>query len=108
MNGKEKIDFFEYGKKFAMETIDIIKKKANEIEEKYGEQAKLEFESGYAAYFPVFGEELEIDNFDINNLGGKREGDYGIPNTRNNSYFGRKGISFQCGKNGYREPNRKR
>lgn len=37
MNGKEKIDFFEYGKKFAMETIDIIKKKANEIEEKYGE-----------------------------------------------------------------------
>ena len=37
MNGKEKIDFFEYGKKFAMETIDIIKKKAKKKKKKYGE-----------------------------------------------------------------------
>ncbi len=50
----EKYDFYTYGMRVAKDMYTNIKKTADEIGEKYGEQAKLEFESGIAASIPTY------------------------------------------------------
>lgn len=50
----EKYDFYTYGMRAAKDIYTNIKQTAAEIGEKYGEQAKLEFESGIAAVIPTY------------------------------------------------------
>ena len=50
----EKYDFYTYGMRVAKDMYTNVKKIANEIGEKYGEQAKLEFESGIASAIPTY------------------------------------------------------
>ena len=50
----EKFDFYTYGTRVAKDMYTNIKKLADEIGTKYGEQSKLEFESGIAASIPSY------------------------------------------------------
>lgn len=114
MKENEKIDFFDYGTKFAKETKLMILAKAREIEKEYGKKARIDFENGCAAYFPIFEENSFDDEVDISNgIRGIREKDYGVDNWRNNSYFDDSGISRQyitnsSGKKVYNQPKKRK
>lgn len=44
----EEYDFYEMGKRYTFDILSDLAKKSKEIEEKYGMDAKLQFESGIA------------------------------------------------------------
>ena len=93
---KEEYDFYGIGSKYASESIDILKRKAQEIGKKFGAQAKNEFELGIIATIPeysrfsaVLDEKSEkLDEFSAHSI-------QSMPNMRNNSYFGKSGVSKQ-------------
>lgn len=108
-----KVDFFEYGKKFANETKLMIETKAKEIEKEYGNKARMDFENGCAAYFPIFEENEFDEEIDFSKgIGAIREQDYGEHNMRNGSYFGTDRPSQQYvtrnGKVVYNEPKKRK
>ena len=51
---EQNIDFMSYGMRVAKEHLLNIEKLSNEIKEKYGEQAQLEFDSGVAMAIPSY------------------------------------------------------
>lgn len=52
-------DFFNMGVRHATEGLLHLKKVAKEIGEKYGEDAKLEFESGIAITIPTYAQSMQ-------------------------------------------------
>ena len=90
---EEKYDFFLIGQKHANDELLNIRKTAAEYGQKYGKQAKVDFELGIASVIPSYSNDLDNAVENIDNLSGTN--DYGIPNTRNNSYFGGTGTGRQ-------------
>lgn len=54
MEKKEEYDFFQMGKRCAKERMDNLFRMAEKIEQEYGIDARLEFESGMAIIVPVY------------------------------------------------------
>lgn len=50
----EQYDFYSYGMRVAKDLYSNVKNIANDIEKKYGKQARLEFESGIAVSIPTY------------------------------------------------------
>ena len=91
---QEQYDFFMIGQKHANDTLSEIKRLAQEYEKQYGKEAREEFENGIASEISQYFNTLAAPNDNINEeMGGSIK--YGVRNARNNSYFGRKGISSQ-------------
>ena len=51
---EEKYDFFTMGINAVKDEIEVLRRKADEIEEIYGEDARLEFEAGFASIIPSY------------------------------------------------------
>lgn len=106
---KEKIDFYEYGKRMAQEFFDIQRGKAQEIEEQYGKKARFEFETGLAEMVDIRSNDF-INNDDMELMfdgSDKIETLDSSNDYRNNSYFGYSGISKKCDRDGrYNDPGK--
>lgn len=103
-------DFYGMGMRYANEGLMNLRKVAEEIGQRYGADAQLEFETGIAMTIPAYThvvhteatpKEMEAGTVDI-----------GVPNTRNNSYFGTSGTGIQYkskadGTQVYNEPKSK-
>ena len=96
---KQEYDFIETGRRFAQKKVEEYLKMAALINEEYGPEALRDFEMG--SLIP-FQENIYSENDPIISIHGTK--DYGIPNLRNNSYFGRKGVSFQYIDGEYNDP----
>lgn len=98
-------DFYTYGMRTATDMYANSKKIADNIEEKYGKDARLEFECGLSIQLSKESiKYIEKVNLSFKNrpLGGNI---VSAENLRNNSYFGTKGISKQFNDDGeYNEP----
>lgn len=110
---KNKMDFYQLGRRYANEAFDEMTKKAEEIGELFGKDAQMEFEAGVVSTINEyeFVKDDNIDDIDINYISGKT--DIGIPNVRNNSYFGGVGTSKQFitdpyGNKKFNEPKKRR
>lgn len=94
------IDFYTYGQRMAEEMQENNKKRAKQIEEEYGADARLEFECGLSV---ALGKQAvqNLDEAIPKMRNGLYEGriDY-EPNLRNNSYLGGTGVSHQFDKEG--------
>ena len=116
MNDNEQYDFYLIGRRRASDFSGDLKRQAKEIGEIYGEQARLEFESGLASIIPAYG---SVSSYETSGIKKVQEGisssedlvienaetDYGVENTRNNSYFGTKGTGVQVNSDGkFNEP----
>lgn len=93
-------DFLSMGTRYAKEATFLIAKTAKEIQYKYGYDARMEFEAGVACVIPQY-KNIQLEFNDV--VHGTK--DFGIPNTRNNSYFGTFGTGPQYYNNRYNEPN---
>ena len=56
MEEQNNYDFLSMGKRYAISQVGNLIKKAQEIEQEYGIDARLEFESGIALAIPVYSE----------------------------------------------------
>ena len=93
---KEQYDFFCMGQRCAKDYLTDLRKMTKEIGEKYGVDARIQFEAGIAMVIPVFSEQNVITKSDIDYT----TTDFGVDNTRNNSYFGQIGTGKQYLSNG--------
>ena len=87
---EEKYDFYDLGQRYAKETIEVIRKKAEEYGRNFGLKAKRDFELGIISLIPQYADFYYISNddeMDISKLENATT-DYGKDNLRNNSYFG--------------------
>lgn len=86
-------DFYTMGIRHGREKLVDLEKIAESIGKTYGENAKMEFEMGVAVSIPVYSSRVSKDLTieDIENSSNV----YGMPNERNNSYFGGIGTSHQ-------------
>ena len=90
----ENYDFYGMGARYAHDASLSLKKLANEIGKKYGEDAKMNFEAGVVSEISSYSSlnvNSEILDRDIENA----TLNFSIDNTRNNSYFGGRGTSLQ-------------
>lgn len=99
----EKFDFYNLGKKDVNDIYIAVESRMKEIEEKYGKDAAVQYSLGVAAEMGRFSkmkiEETKM-NYDVH-----ATTDFGVENTRNNSYFGGVGTDVQYDQDGeYREP----
>lgn len=100
----EEYDFYGMGERHANETIMEIRKLALELEKQYGPDARMEFEAGVSVSIPAYANVIETSQFSIADMEGSTK-QYGVEGTRNNSYFGYKGTSYQTDSYGrYNEP----
>ena len=92
---KNKMNFYQLGKRYASEEFDEMAKKIQEVGELFGKDAQMEFEAGIISTIDdyEFVKDDDIDDIDIHDLSGRT--DIGMPNERNNSYFGGVGTSRQ-------------
>ena len=95
MNNGEQYDFFLVGQRHAKDGIEALRKMAASYEKNFGPQAREDFELGIASVIPQYSnffaktsetEEVRTDGATAN---------YGVENTRNNSYFGGTGVGKQ-------------
>jgi len=94
MESKEQsYDFYGMGIRYANEGLMNLKKVAEEIGQRYGTNAQLEFETGIAMTIPTYSQIVQSEITPKEMESGKSE--IGMPNTRNNSYFGGSGTSTQ-------------
>ena len=93
-------DFYSYGQRMAGEIEETYKKKAKQIEEEYGPDARLEFECGISMAIEKQAVKT-LDDYIPRMRNGRYEGriDY-EPNLRNNSYLGKSGVSHPFDKDG--------
>lgn len=110
---KNKMNFYQLGKRYANEEFNEMTKKIQEVGELFGKDAQMEFEAGILSTINdyEFVNDDNIDDIDINGLSGRT--DIGIPNERNNSYFGGVGTSKQFitdpyGNKKFNEPKRRK
>lgn len=95
MEINEEYDFYMIGRRRALEFAVNLKKQAIEIEKKYGEQAKFEFETGVASVISTYEKITEdFKEVDLKSLEHATT-DFGVDNMRNNSYFGTPGTGFR-------------
>ena len=96
---KQEYDFIETGRRFAQKKVDEYQQMAAFIEKEYGPEALRDFEMGSLLPFQdnIFQE--QNPHFSIHGTM-----NFGVPNLRNNSYFGRTGISFQYIDGVYNDP----
>lgn len=87
-------DFFDMGVRRANEGLINLKMMAKEIGEKYGLDAKLQFEAGIAMTIPAYSKISQVDVSQKEIVNGATT-NMGVPNLRNNSYFGGHGTSHQ-------------
>ena len=90
----ENYDFYGMGARYARDAYLNLKKLANEIGKKYGEDAKMNFEAGVVSEISSYSSlnlNSEILDRDIENA----TLNFSIDNTRNNSFFGGCGASLQ-------------
>ena len=101
-------DFFDMGIRRAKEGLINLKKMAEEIGRQFGENAKLEFESGIASAVPTYSDFQRNDILERELSATSTK--FGVSNTRNNSYFGNSGISNQYNNSDgrYNEPSRRK
>ena len=92
---QKELDFYLLGKQIATEALESVKEKGLEVKELYGDDAKLEFEIGVASAIGEyeFVEDFYSEDINLDNISATT--DYGIPNERNNSYFGGTGVGKQ-------------
>lgn len=64
MDRESKYDFLSMGARYAKEAGYLIKKTAEEIEKKYGKEAKFEFETGVAYVMPQY---IVTNTYEYNN-----------------------------------------
>lgn len=100
----KKVDFYNLGKKDVNDIYIVVERRRKEIEEKYGKDAATQYSLGVAAEIGRFSKmdikEVNIDH-DVH-----ATTDYGVQNTRNNSYFGGVGTDTQYTQDGeYKEPS---
>jgi len=86
-------DFYTMGIRHGREKLNDLNKMAEAIEKAYGENARMEFEMGIAVSIPVYSNSV-LKNLTIEDIE-KSSSVYGMPNERNNSYFGGIGTSHQ-------------
>lgn len=95
MNNRKQYDFFLVGQRHARDGIEALRKMAASYEKNFGAQAREDFELGIASVIPQYSnffakasekEEIRTDGATTN---------YGVENTRNNSYFGGTGVGKQ-------------
>ena len=102
----KEFDFYTMGIRYAKEMILNLHQAANEIGEKYGEDAKMEFEAGIVSTIPYYRDANipNIDDMKGKNIVALDETDY---LSRNNSYFGSSGTGkrFRYADGKYIEPN---
>ena len=82
---KENYDFYKVGIRYAIEGKQKLEKAAQIIEEKYGKDARIDFEAGIISSIDVYSKETFMTFEEHESL--KGTANYGIPETRNNSYF---------------------
>ena len=107
---KEQYDFFAIGKKHFIDDTETIRKMAMEYQLKFGRKAREEFESGVYSQMSQYANAPELRTGSAEEaLGQGGSNNYGVPNTRNNSYFGGRGTGVQYQtRNGieyFNEPN---
>lgn len=112
----EEYDFYVIGQKHARDGIEALRKMAETYKSKYGEKAKEDFELGVISLIPQYsnisqfiaGEE-EINSQIVDGSIGATT-NYGVKNTRNNSYLGGVGTGNQFvevnGKMVYNDPEK--
>lgn len=86
-------DFVDMGMRYADEKNKELKRRAKDIEEEFGITARKEFERGVSQakgiYFEDDATEISVESlFDATD-------DIGMPDLRNNSYFGKSGSSLK-------------
>lgn len=102
----EQYDFYGMGLRDAPNGLIELKKKAITIEQNYGIDARIQFESGIAMKIPVYAEMIYNEN-DLKKDIINGTTDYGKENTRNNSYFGSYGVGVQFKpQGGYNDPTK--
>jgi len=110
MNNEEQYDFFAIGQRHARDSFVELRKIAESYEKNYGPQARADFELGIASVFPQYSN-FSIGSDDENIKTDGATTNFGIPNSRNNSYFGGAGTSRQFievnGKKEYNNPDKK-
>ncbi len=106
MDDQQNYDFYSYGMRIAGDIYSNGAKLAQEVEEKYGEDARLEFECGFnigmtkSSFNSI--ESFTVDSLNSGKvLHGKTSEDN---NFRNNSYFGTKGVSSKYDSEGRYNP----
>ena len=95
------VDFYLVGQRHAKDGLAALKKMAKEYEERYGAQAREDFETGIASVIPQYAN-FFIASSELEQMV-TPEGattNYGVDNTRNNSYFGGTGTGVQYKENG--------
>ena len=104
----EKYDFYEMGIRYAKEEKEKIEKVMEELEKEYGEDAKTDFEAGVITVYDQYRAATKKPEVREGVVQGTK--DFGIPNTRNNSYTtgaAGSGIQYKTvnGNRVYNEPN---
>ncbi len=102
-NSRDQYDFFSMGLRAVRDGLEYSYQKAEEIEKKFGVDARLEFEVAIAMATPAYSnyrsmvkeKELREELEKQVEHGATATRDYGVANTRNNSYFGTKGTGIQ-------------
>ncbi len=91
----EKYDFFYVGQRHAKDGLDELINMAQSYEKKYGKKARSDFELGVASVYPQYADCFPIfkGQDEIRVEGGTKN--FGVDNTRNNSYFGGYGTGKQ-------------
>ncbi len=89
----ESYDFYTMGVRHGTESTQKLMELAKKIEEKYGKDARMEFEVGTSIALEKFIERKK-EILSEKNVS-KATTNYGVYNSRNNSYFGGKGTGKQ-------------
>ena len=92
MTNQKEYDFIEMGKRCAIERMENLVAMADKIESEYGQDARLEFESGIALVVPVYSHTMfankKIARGEIEQGASKI---FGVSNLINNSYLSEDG-----------------
>ncbi len=109
MKDKQEYDFFTMGFRDAKNSMESCYQRAVKIEEQYGADARMEYEVGIALTIPQY-ERFSVCKEETKKNTENATKNFGVDNTRNNSYFGSTGTSKQyvTGPDGmpmYNEPN---
>lgn len=87
-------DFYGMGVRVAHDVTCSLNSLATRIGEIYGEDARLNFEAGIASSIPSYSS-MNVNSKVLDNEIEKATTHFSVDNTRNNSYFGESGTSFQ-------------
>ncbi len=93
MEKKQEYDFLSMGLRAAKDDMTNHYQTAEKIEEQFGINARMEYEAGIAMAIPQYETYRTLQARKKEVLHGSKE--FGVENTRNNSYFGTTGTGVQ-------------